>query len=120
MIRARFYCPADGSIHMHIAGHAGAGVKGADLVCAGASMLACTLAGAVERMYEQQMLRRCPRVELADGAADIIAQPKPGVFQPVLMAFWTVETGIAALAESFPGNVRLEETLHIEKGENEC
>lgn len=114
MITAKFYCPRDGSVHMRMEGHAGAGVKGEDLVCAGASMLACTLGAAVERMYEQSMLRRCPRVELAEGCAEIIAVPKPRLFQEVLMVFWTIQSGIAALAGSFPGNVTLEETMRIE------
>ena len=101
-------------MHLQMAGHAGAGLKGADLVCAGASTLACTLAAAVERMYEQQMLKRCPRVELEEGKADIIAVPKPRFRQEAMMVFWTVQTGIGALAEAFPGNVRVEEALRIQ------
>lgn len=100
---------------MCMTGHAGAGVRGADLVCAGASMLACTLAEAVERMYEQRMLRRVPRVELEEGRAEIIVLPKRTAFQAAAMAFWTVQTGVNALAESFPGNVHLGETMFVER-----
>lgn len=113
MIGTRFYCGADGSVHMRLLGHAGAAPRGQDLVCAGASTLACTLGAAVERMYEQRMLRRCPRVELEEGRAEIIAVPKKRFRQEVLMVFWTVQTGLGGLAESFPGNVRMEETMQI-------
>lgn len=112
MIAAKFYCrDSDGSIHMELRGHACSAPKGQDLVCAGVSALACTLGSAAERMYEQGMLRRCPKVELADGSAEVIAVPKVRFFQAALMVFWTVQNGIGTMAESFPGNVRVEEAL---------
>lgn len=113
MIQAKFYCGGDGSLHMRAVGHAGAGPKGQDLVCAGVSTLAETLARAVERLYFQGMLRRCPRVELYEGNAEIIAQPKTRLRKEVAMVFWTVQNGMAELAASFPGNVSLEETLRL-------
>ena len=113
MILAKFYAAADGSLHMKASGHAGAAPKGEDLVCAGASTLAEALARAVERLYYQGMLRRCPRVELYEGNAEIIAQPKPVFRTEAAMVFWTVQNGMAALAESFPENVKLEEVLRI-------
>ena len=113
MIQAKFYTGADGSLHMAAQGHAGAAPKGQDLVCAAASALAETLAQAVERLYYQGMLRRCPRVELYEGNAEIIAAPKEPFRKEVAMVFWTVQNGIAELAASFPGNVTLEEALRF-------
>lgn len=113
MIQAKFYCGGDGSLHMQAVGHAGAGPKGQDLVCAGVSTLAETLAQAVERLYFQGMLRRCPKVELYEGNAEIIAVPKERLHREVAMVFWTVQNGIAELAASFPGNVSLEEALRF-------
>ena len=113
MILAKFYAAADGSLHMKAAGHAAAAPKGEDLVCAGASTLAEALARAVERLYYQGMLRRCPRVELEEGRAEIIAQPKARFYKETAMVFWTVQNGMAALAAGFPGNVQLEETLRV-------
>ena len=113
MILAKFYAAADGSLHMKAAGHAAAAPKGEDLVCAGASTLAEALARAVERLYFQGMLRRCPRVELYEGNAEIIAAPKEPFRKEVAMVFWTVQNGIAELAASFPGNVTLEEALRF-------
>ena len=113
MILAKFYCGGDGSLHMQALGHAGAGPRGQDLVCAGVSTLAETLAQAVERLYHQGMLRRCPRVELYEGNAEIIAQPKARFRKETAMVFWTVQNGIAELASGFPGNVKLEETMRF-------
>ena len=113
MILSKFYCSADGSLHMRAQGHDGAGPKGQDLVCAGVSALTETLARAVERLYFQGMLRRCPRVELYEGNAEIIAAPKEPFRKEVAMVFWTVQNGIAELAASFPGNVTLEEALRF-------
>ena len=113
MVQAKFYRGGEGSLHMVLSGHAGAGPKGQDLVCAGVSALACTLGKAVERLYEQGMLRRVPKVELYEGGAEVIALPKEPFTREVLMVFWTVQNGIAELAEGFPGNVRLEEALRF-------
>ena len=113
MIQAKFYTGADGSLHMAAQGHAGAAPKGQDLVCAAASALAETLAQAVERLYYQGMLRRCPRVELVEGRAEIIAQPTARFYKETAMVFWTVQNGMGALAAGFPGNVKLEETLRV-------
>ena len=113
MIQAKFFCGGDGSLHMRLSGHAGAGPKGQDLVCAGVSALAETLGRAVERLYEQRILRRCPKVELAEGSAEIIAVPKAWFRRETAMVFWTVQNGIAELAASFPGNVQLEEAMRF-------
>ena len=83
------------------------------LVCAAASALAETLAQAVERLYYQGMLRRCPRVELYEGNAEIIALPKARFRKETAMVFWTVQNGIAELASGFPGNVKLEEAMRF-------
>lgn len=113
MIRGKFYSGADASCHMVLSGHAGAGPKGSDLVCAAVSALAQTLEQAVQRLYFQQMLRRCPKIELGEGSAEIIAVPKAQYRQEVAMVFWTVQNGISELAASFPENVRLEETMRF-------
>ena len=82
-------------------------------MCAGVSALTETLARAVERLYFQGMLRRCPKVELYEGNAEIIAVPKGPFRKEVAMVFWTVQNGIAELAASFPGNVKLEEAMRL-------
>lgn len=112
MIQVKFFvCQPEGSIHMRLKGHAGYAPKGQDLVCAGASTLAYTLGEAMERMYHQNMLRRCPRIEIGEGRAEIIAVPKAEYFQMALLAFWVVESGMCSLGMNFPGFVRVEEVM---------
>lgn len=116
MIQAGFYWgQTDGSLHLTVTGHAHAGPKGHDLVCAGVSVLACTLGSAVGRLYEQAMLARCPKVQLEEGDAKIIAVPKEENREAVQMVFWTIQNGMAAMAECFPGNVELTQALKIEE-----
>lgn len=116
MIQTKFFCvEPEGSIHMVMCGHAGFAPKGRDLICAGASTLACTLAEGVMRLYEQGMLRRYPRVEIREGWAEVIAQPKKAFFQEVLMLFWMTELGISLLTESFPQYVGIQETMRMER-----
>ena len=113
MVKAKFYGGGDASLHMTLTGHAGAGAKGEDLVCAAVSALAQTLDQAVQRLYYQRMLCRCPRIELQEGSAEIIAVPKAQYRSEVAMVFWTVQNGISELAKSFPENVKLEEALRF-------
>ena len=117
MIRSRFYyCAPEGSLHMEVRGHAGWGPKGKDPVCGAVSSLVCTLGEAVERMYHQSMLRRCPRVVLEPGRAEIIAVPKASALREALIVFWFAELGLCGLAEGFPGNVIVEETMTVDAG----
>lgn len=102
-------------------GHAGSAPKGEDLVCAAASMLAWCLRSTVSRMEE--LLRCPPKLVLHRGRAEIIATPRPEYRAEILMAFWTVQNGIAELAQGFPENVKLRQVLKVHpedwKGEKE-
>lgn len=116
MIHAKFYCvDPEGSLHMVMWGHAGAAPKGQDLVCAGASVVACALAEGMEMAYEQGMLRRYPRIVLQAGKAEVIALPKTAFFRDVLMLFWMAEVAMNLLGREFPQNVSLEESLRVHK-----
>lgn len=108
MIEARFFAK-DGTLNMVLHGHAGAAPKGKDLVCAGVSTLAWALGDAVTRMAP--LLDGAAKVQLEEGYAEVTAKPKGELCTEVTMAFWTIQNGIAALAESFPKNVKLAEAL---------
>ena len=108
---ATLACAAAGATVCHVDASKGIVAWGKDN--AAASGLACTLGSTVERLYEQGMLRRVPKVELYEGSAEIIAVPKERFQKEVILVFWTVQTGIAELAASFPGNVRMEEALRV-------
>jgi len=89
---------------MRILGHAGSGRKGEDLVCAGASTLAYTLAAAVEALERSGKAAQC-RILLAPGRAEIACRP---VDPPaVAAAFDTVYRGFGVLAKNYRKYVRV-------------
>ena len=109
MITARFYQkPSNGSIHMTLKGHAEAAPKGEDLICASATMLAYTVAQAVQFMYEQGKLTKKPKISLREGNATIIATPTEDGYAEALHTFWVAQCGIHVLAHNYPQNVKME------------
>lgn len=109
MITARFYQkPSQGSIHMTIKGHAGAAPKGEDLICASATMLAYTVAQAVQFMYEHDKLKKKPEIRIKDGEATIIATPTEDGYAEALHTFWVAQCGAHVLAHNYPSYVTLE------------
>ena len=90
---------------IEVQGHAGAGEKGEDLVCAAASMLAMTLQQVF--LVQDQMqgfTRRGPdeaRFKAwVDKSSPLLAQ--------AFVVMETIATGYAALAEQFPDHVSFE------------
>lgn len=109
MITAKFYTkPSQGSIRMTLKGHAAAAPKGEDLICASATMLAYTVAQAVQFLFEQGHLKKKPKVKIKDGEAAIIATPNEESYAEVLHTFWVAQCGIHVLAHNYPRNVVLE------------
>ena len=109
MITARFYQkPSAGSIHMTIKGHANVAPKGEDLICASATMLAYTVAQAVQFMFENDKLKKKPKIQISNGEATIIATPTEDGYAEALHTFWVAQCGIHVLAHNYPGNVKLE------------
>ena len=109
MITARFYLkPDNGSIHMQLKGHAQAAPKGEDLVCSAATMLAYTVAQAVQFMDEQGKLRKKPHIRIREGSATIIATPTEEGYAEALHTFWVAQCGIHVLQHNYPQNVKLE------------
>ena len=109
MITARFYKKDNGSIHMTLRGHSGAAPKGEDLICASATMLAYTVAQAVQFMHEQEgKLKRKPKISIKDGSATVIATPTEDGYAEVLHAFWVAQCGIHVLVHNYPRHVKLE------------
>ena len=109
MITARFYQkPSQGSIHMTIKGHADSAPKGEDLICASATMLAYTVAQAVQFMNESGKLKKKPKIRFKDGEATVIATPTEDAYAEVLHTFWVAQCGVHVLAHNYPNNVELE------------
>lgn len=96
-----------GSIILRLVGHAGAGPKGYDNICAGASMLAYTLAQAMQFMYEEGGLHKRPHISLKEGDTLIVAKPKAERYTECLHAFFIMQVGYHLLAHSYPQYVEL-------------
>ena len=108
MIKIHFWQEKDkGSIHMKVKGHADTAPKGADLVCASATMLVYTVAQAVSFMYEQGQLEEKPRIKIREGKAIVVAKPKEDFYAEALHTFWVAQCGAHTLASNYPEAVEL-------------
>lgn len=88
---------------LRLCGHAGAGEKGADLICAAVSTLAHTLEAALTDGDSRIKLYR-PVIEKHPEKAEIRirCQPDARAKASCLVAFDTVAAGLKALAEQYP------------------
>ena len=92
---------------MKLTGHAGQAKKGEDIVCASASILAYTVAQAIQFMYEQGELQKKPRIKLTEGDSVIVAKPKPESYAEALHTFFVAQVGYHLLAHNYPQYVAL-------------
>lgn len=88
-------------LRMSLEGHAGAGVKGQDPVCAALSMLAMALERRVKEREEEYL----PAVSRSPGRVVIACSPEPEWEDSCRECFDTVAAGLALLAEELPGFV---------------
>lgn len=107
MITVKFYEKGEG-IAMTLKGHAQTAPYGKDLVCAAATMLAYTVAQAIQFMDEQGKLKKKPKISIREGNVAIVATPKDEDYQEAFHAFWVAQCGAYVLAQNYPQNVKLE------------
>lgn len=107
MISVSFNKDESGNIMLHLQGHAGAGARGHDVICAGASMLCYTLAQVMQYMWEEKELSKKPQINLKEGDSFISAKPVDEHYNQCLHAFFVVQAGYALLAHSYPQYVEL-------------
>ena len=108
MIKIHFWQEKDkGSIHMKVKGHADTAPKGADLICASATMLVYTVGQAMMFMYEQGQLEEKPHIKIREGKAIVVARPKEDFLAETLHAFWVAQCGAHTLACNYPEAVSL-------------
>jgi uncharacterized protein YsxB (DUF464 family) len=108
MVKIHFWKdPEKKSIHMSVKGHAGTAPKGADLVCASATMLVYTVAQAMTFMHEQGYLEAKPHIKIREGKAVVSAIPKDEYSAEVLHTFWVAQCGGHVLAKNYPEAVSL-------------
>ena len=108
MVKAEFFTNKEsGSITMKLTGHAGQAKKGEDIVCASASILAYTVAQALQFQYEEGGLKKKPHLKLEPGDTVIIAKPKPESYEETLHTFFVAQVGYCLLAKTYPQYVTL-------------
>lgn len=108
MVKIHFWQEKEkGSIHMKVSGHSRTAPRGADLVCASATMLVYTVAQAVSFMHEQGQLEEKPRIKIREGKAIVIARPKEDYYAEALHTFWVAQCGAHVLAKNYPEAVSL-------------
>ena len=88
-------------LRLEMQGHAGAGEKGADPVCAALSMLMMTL----ERRMQERAEKRRPISRREPGRFLIACMPEEGEEKLCRESFDTVAAGFALLAENRSENV---------------
>ena len=96
---------------LSMAGHAGAGKKGTDIVCAAASILAYTAAAEMLRLHREGILHTPPVIRLTPGAAWVEAKN----CREAAVAFSALATGFRLLAVKYPNHVKLEEIYRKER-----
>lgn len=92
---------------LKVTGHACSAEAGKDLVCAGASTLAVTLATNVRFMAEMGYVRG-PIIELESGEALIQCSPVPKFRRSVEQVYNSVCVGFEALAAQYPEYIHYE------------
>ena len=108
MVKAEFYTNKEsGSITLKLSGHAGQAEKGEDIVCAACSILAYTVAQALQFMYEEGNLQKKPHLKLEEGDTTIVAKPKKESYTEALHTFFVAQVGFHLLAHNYPQYVSL-------------
>ena len=92
---------------VNVAGHAGSGPEGHDLVCASASALAQTLAGNVAYMKAQDAVYD-EIIKLDEGCAEIQCTPYRRYKDSVAQIFRAICVGFELLATKYPNNISYE------------
>lgn len=91
-------------LRIAIRGHAGAGEKGADPVCAALSMLMYTAAETAMELAREGRLRSMPRVRLRSGDSEVVLYPRKESIGEVNQRCAFAELGFRMLAEQYPEN----------------
>ena len=109
MVKAEFFTNKEsGSITLKLSGHAGQAKKGEDIICAAASILAYTVAQALQFMYEEGDLQKKPHIKLEEeGDTIIVAKPKQESYAEALHTFFVAQVGYHLLAHNYPQYVTL-------------
>ena len=87
------------NLELKVEGHAGADVKGKDIVCSAVSMLFYTLADSL--IKSEEMLKTHPKIKMEDGNGYIKCKPKEKYQANVSLIYWTILNGFQLLADEY-------------------
>ena len=107
MITVQFEKTGEGILRLTAAGHAGAGPRGADPICAAVTALCYTLAQALQ--LQRRQLAEDPHIRIREGAAELTARPIPEGAAEVTQTFWVVWTGLKLLEHNYPENLKIQQ-----------
>lgn len=105
MVKATFTYKTESNkpiLLLSVDGHAGAGNFGEDIVCSACSILSYTLAQTLLLMKTEGRLRKKPRVDIKEGKAKIVAEPKAEALSEILSYFYMTYVGFCLLHENYP------------------
>ncbi len=106
MIKAKFEISGDALI-LDMKGHASFAEMGKDPVCAGASILAMTVAQCVRNMCDEGKLLKAPTIRIKNGRVLVVCKPRAEHYTEALHLFYIGETGMHLLSASYPDHVSL-------------
>ena len=75
---------------------------GHDIVCAGASILACTVAQEAKNMEKRGQLTKPPYIKLQEGDTHIMVRPMDADYEEALHTFYIAQVGYSLLAHNYP------------------
>ena len=93
------------NLDLKVEGHAGADVKGKDIICSAVSMLFYTLADSLNK--SEEMLKKHPIIEMEDGNGHIKCRPKKEYQGNITLIYWTILNGYQLLADEYKEYVTL-------------
>ena len=96
-------------LSLHVKGHAGANKAGNDIVCAGASTLAYTLAQTLKIEKERGNIKYNPTLKLKEGDAIISCRAiSDEAFNALCYAYLVIQNGYVLLSHNYPQYVAVE------------
>ena len=102
--------PESRRLTLTLSGHAGAAEIGHDIVCAGASILACTVAQEAKNMEKRNQLSKPPVIRMKEGDTEIEVCPlDEGDWLDALHTFYIAQVGYKLLAHNYPQYVELKQ-----------
>ena len=109
MVKIKF-ATGSGAIHFKAIGHAQYAEYGYDIVCASVSILAYSLAEAVNEAKKCEYLSHPPSISISEGRIEVECLPISEEYDRMLTIFNTIKMGYRLLASNYPENIILDES----------